>query len=98
LKIATFVTAPKHPKAGRVFITRIDVRAGGNARVRSGTVSCAATVSRSRLRVLSAGFRGGLASCSWRIPRSARGKLVRGSVGLGYQGAKAARSFRLRIR
>ena len=97
LKVAAFITAPKHPAAGRVFSARIDVRSAG-ARVKSGTVSCSATVGGSRLRVLTAGFRSGLASCSWRIPRSGDGKLVRGSVSLGYGGAKVKRSFRLRIR
>ena len=86
-------------EAGRTFAAAIEVsRADTGARVRAGRVLCAAKVGRATLRVRAAGFRKGLARCKWRIPASARGKLLRGSVGLSYRGLRIDRPFAQRVR
>jgi len=65
--------------------------------VRSGIVLCAANAANTPIRRLSVGFRQGLARCSWHIPASAAGTMLRGSVGLSYGGSRIRRSFVQRI-
>src|SRR5215208_315618 len=98
LALTGFVTVPKHSKAGKPFTARVAVvRSDTGAKVTSGTVSCTAKVARARLRVRSAGFRRGLVTCSWRIPRASAKSVLHGSVGLAYRGLKIHRSFTQRI-
>jgi hypothetical protein len=87
-----------HSRAGKPFAASIAVaRQDTGARVRSGKVLCSARLGRTRVKLLRAGFRSGLARCSWRIPAGARNKLLRGSVGLRYRGVGIRRSFVQRI-
>jgi subtilisin family serine protease len=98
LVLVGFSTTPKHSKAGKPFAARIAVaRSDTGARVRSGSVLCAANAASTPIRRLSAGFREGLARCLWHIPASATGKMLRGSVGLSYGGLRIRRSFAQRI-
>jgi len=98
LVLVGFSTTPKHAKAGKPFAARIAVaRADTGARVRSGIVLCAANAANTPIRRLSVGFRQGLARCSWHIPASAAGTMLRGSVGLSYGGSRIRRSFVQRI-
>jgi hypothetical protein len=94
-----FATSPPHSKAGRPFSAEIAVaRKDTGKRVRSGKVLCSARLgTKARVTLVHAGFRGGLARCSWRIPAGTRSKMLRGSVGLRYRGARIYRSFAQRI-
>jgi hypothetical protein len=97
--LVRFATSPAHSKAGKPFAAEIAVaRQDTGKRVRSGKVLCSARLGgRKRLALLRAGFRGGLARCSWSIPAGTRNKMLRGSVGLNYHGARIHRSFAQRI-
>jgi subtilisin family serine protease len=99
LVLVRFATTPVRSKAGKPFAAAIAVaRKDTGARVRTGKVLCSARLGgRSRVHLVRAGFRGGLARCSWRIPAGSRHKLLRGSVGLSYHGATIRRSFTRRI-
>ena len=98
LKVTRFLTIPKRSHAGRLLDARIAVvRTDTGARVRSGGVSCKATVGRLRLAVRSARFRSGLAACSWRVPASAAGKMLRGTVGVTFGGSTISRTFSRRV-
>jgi hypothetical protein len=43
-------------------------------------------------------FAGSRVTCTWRLPRSARGKRLTGTVGVGFQGVEAKRAFATRVR
>lgn len=99
LALTRFVTFPTHSKAGRSFAALIAVtRTDTGARVSAGKVVCPARVGQKRIRLLRAGFRRKMARCAWRIPASAKRKLLRGSVTLKYRGLRVRRSFRQRVR
>jgi hypothetical protein len=64
----------------------------------SGTISCAAGAGHRQLRVLSRLFAGRYAQCVWEVPRTALGKLVRGSIGVRITERRSSlkrQSFRL---
>lgn len=62
-----------------------------------GKVACNATLGGKKL-VARSGFAGVVVTCSWRIPRSARGKRVHGSVTVTFQQVTAKRAFAVRVR
>lgn len=62
----------------------------------SGTIVCSAAVGRRQLRVLRREFVGRRAVCVWDVPRWARGKAVRGAIGVrvtDQQGSLRRRTF-----
>jgi hypothetical protein len=65
--------------------------------VRTGAVSCTAFIGKVRLRARTSGFKSGLAACSWRVPASAARKMLRGSIGVTFEGAATRRTFSRRI-
>ena len=98
LKVTRLVTIPKQSLAGKPLDARMTVvRTDTGAQVKSGAVSCTATIGRKRLRVRSARFRNGLAACSWQVPSSAAGKTLRGTVRLTFEGATTSRTFVRRV-
>ena len=98
LKVKRFITVPKQSRAGKLLDARVEVvRTDTGAQVRSGAVKCTAVIGRVGLRVRVAGFRAGLATCSWRIPASGAGKMLHGSVAVTYQGSTIRRDFRRRV-
>jgi hypothetical protein len=85
-------------RAGRVFTASMRViRSDWNIELDEGRVRCRAKLGRSSLRGRGA-FKAGRLVCSWRLPKSAAGRLVTGSLGTSFQGADASRSFRVRVR
>jgi len=98
LAVVSFATKPSPPSRGRLFVARLSVRrTDTGARLRAGEVSCAARLAGRRLALYAAGFRGMYAECTWRIPSSAKGKLLTGAVGVSARGLRSARSFRSRV-
>jgi hypothetical protein len=63
-----------------------------------GKVRCAARVGTRSLRVARSGFTSGIPYCSWKVPKSAKGKLVRATTSVTYGGATAKKSVSLRVR
>lgn len=98
LKVTHFVTIPKLSRAGKPLDARVTVvRTDTGAQVRTGAVSCTASIGRIRLRARTSGFKSGLAACSWRVPASAVGKTLHGSVRVTFEGATTKRTFSRRI-
>ena len=62
-------------------------------RVTAGSVHCRAEVDGKRLRVLANVFDEGLATCAWRVPRSAKGKVLHGWVSVQVGETNALRLF-----
>ncbi len=98
LGVTSYVTAPKPPRAGKPFsalLATTENDTGGP--VASGTVSCVATVAFKRIPAVTHVLTNGVANCIWKIPATARGKILRGSVTLTVRGVKVSRRFSARI-
>jgi uncharacterized protein YkwD len=62
-------------------------------RVTAGSVHCRAVVDGKRLRVIANVFDDGLATCAWRVPRAAKGKVLHGAIGVQVGTTNALRLF-----
>ena len=98
LSVTAFTTSPKPAKAGRPFAAALAASendTGGP--VQEGTVACAATIALKRISAASHVFANGVATCVWRIPKTARGKTIRGTITLTVKGVQITRSFGAKI-
>jgi thermitase len=96
---AWFVAGYPRATAGERFA------AGGRVRrtdtdelLKSGTISCAARVGTTLLRVVQATFAKAIARCVWQIPASAGGKTLRGSLTVRFADGTETRSFSVRVK
>lgn len=83
-------------RAGSRLVARaafVDMRS--RERRTEGSVRCRAEVDGRRLRVVTNAFKQGLATCAWRVPRSAEGKKLTGVVAVQV-GDRAARRLFIR--
>jgi hypothetical protein len=98
LSVTAFNTSPRPAKAGRSFSATLAANqndTGGP--VASGTVTCAATTAFKRIPAVTHILTNGVANCIWRIPATAKGKTLRGTITLTVQGVKVTRPFSSRI-
>jgi hypothetical protein len=98
LSVTAFNTAPKPAAAGKRFSATLAANendTGGP--VQAGTVTCAATIAFKRIAAVSHVLANGVASCVWAIPKTAKGKTIRGTITLTVKGVKVTRSFSARI-
>ncbi len=63
----------------------------------AGTTTCAATVAFKPIPAVSHTFANGVASCIWQVPKTAKGKTLRGTITLTVKGVKVTRSFSAKI-
>jgi hypothetical protein len=85
---------PRRPLAGRTFTAALTVaRNDTGAVLKGGTVVCTATVGGARITARVRRFVGTQARCAWQIPGSARGKPIRGSITVVFEGRRISRSF-----
>jgi hypothetical protein len=86
---------PAKPRAGSAVSATVRVTAGGSP-LRPSRVSCAGRIGSAKLagkpRAAS-----GTAKCSYRTPRSARGKMLRGTVSFTARGRSFAKRFSVRL-
>jgi hypothetical protein len=98
LTVTAFTTAPKPAKAGRTFSASLAANENDTAGpVQAGTVSCAASIAGKRLVAVTHAVRNGVAICVWRIPATAKGRIVRGLVTLTVRGTSVTRGFSARV-
>jgi hypothetical protein len=88
---------PARPVAGRAFVVSTAVTNDADQAVRSGTVTCVVRVGTARIRAAGR-FVGGRARCSMTVPRTARGKTIRGTMTIRSGGATATAAFSFRVR
>jgi hypothetical protein len=89
---------PQSPVAGRIFRFRLRVVTDRGEVVRRGRVACRARAGKTPARVLAKRWSSGAVSCSWLVPRSARGKKLRAVVRLESEGLTLLRSFARHVR
>jgi hypothetical protein len=98
LSVLAFTTAPKPAKAAKNFVAGLAVNesdTGGP--VTAGTVACAATISFKHIATLSHALKNGIAGCVWHLPKTSKGKTLRGTVTVAVQGAKVTKAFTAKI-
>ena len=89
----SFSLNPRRPQAGRSLTARlVAARSDTGAVVSGGRVVCTASVGGRRIAG-SGRFVGREARCVWRIPGSARGARIRGSIAVVFEGRRVTRSF-----
>lgn len=89
----SFSLNPRRPQAGRSLTARlVAARSDTGAIVSGGRVVCSASVGGRRIAG-SGRFVGREARCVWRIPGSARGARIRGSIAVVFEGRRVTRSF-----
>jgi hypothetical protein len=97
LSVAAFTTSPSPAKAGKTFVASLAVNESDtNGPVDAGTVACSATVAGKRLAAKLHRVANGVATCSWSLPKTAKGT-IKGTVSLTAKGKSVARSFSVKI-
>ena len=98
LKVTAFMTTPKPARAGRTFSASLAANRNDTAGpVEKGTVACDATIALKRIAPVKRALANGVASCIWRIPPSAKGKVLRGRITLTVEGVQVSRGFSSRV-
>jgi hypothetical protein len=98
LVVKTFGRAPLSPKAGgSLTVSLVAARSDTGATIKSGTVTCKATVAFKPVPARVHKVSGGKAICTFPIPKTAKGKTIRGTITLQFEGLTAKRSFSAKI-
>src|SRR5262245_18262542 len=99
LVVRRLFTTPKLPTAGKQFSLKVTAaRSDTNAVIRNGRVTCVGRVGKTSLRAKVSRVVAGAVTCTWLIPKNAKGKQFRGSAAVVFEGLRATRSFSARIR
>ena len=94
LSATAFTTSPKPARAGKPFSVSLAASENDtNGPVATGTVTCAATIAGTRAAASTHVVANGIATCIWKTPKTAKGKLIRGTITLTVQGVKLTRPF-----
>jgi hypothetical protein len=98
LSVLAFTTSPKPAKHGKPLIAGLAVNESDTAGpVQVGTVACTATIATKHVPTQAHGLKNGIAACAWQLPKTSKGKTIRGTVTVTVQGVKVARSFSAKI-
>jgi len=89
-----FRKIPGRPIAGRPFSVRIVAfRSDTGVALQNGTVKCTARVGGRSLTARTHKIANKEAQCAWAIPASARGRTIRGSISVVFEGLKVTKTF-----
>ena len=97
IRLSAAKTVPARPKAGKTaVVSAATLRVETGQSLPSGKVTCTARIVGGAALRGSGRVVGGRATCTFRVPLTAKNKLVRGQIGIVYKGktAKTAFSFR----
>jgi hypothetical protein len=94
---AGVTSRPAKPRARRWFTVSVRVVTDTGEAVTAGAVTCSARVGRKVLRAASRGWRNRAASCTWKLPASARKKILRGSVRVERNALRLTQRFAKRV-
>jgi hypothetical protein len=97
LRAGTATTVPLRPRAGKAFAVRARITRGDTGGpLASGTVTCTVRVGTARIRATGR-VSGGVAVCNMTIPKTAKGKFVRGTMKVTFQGVSTTKTFSYRV-
>jgi hypothetical protein len=97
LAMATPTGAPRKPVAGKAFVVSAVVTRSDAEAVASGQVTCKARAGKQALRATGS-IAGGTARCAMRIPKTAKGKVLRGSLTVQVEDATVTKAFAFKAR
>jgi hypothetical protein len=98
LKQSAFTTTPSPAKAGvRLSASLGATESDTKGPVTAATVTCTATLKGQRLPATHS-LANGVATCYWKLPKTAKGLTVRGTVTVTKQTAKLTQSFAAKVR
>jgi hypothetical protein len=87
-------TTPSSPRAGKTFTVRLTAtRSDTGATIVNGAVACAAKAGTKTVKPKSAKFVGGQAVCVFQIPAGTKGKTLRGTIKIVFEGKSLTRPF-----
>lgn len=86
-------------QAGKAFTVSMTVKDASTKKGVKGTLVCAGKLGRKAIKAArkSSVAKSGKATCVWQLPKSSRGKQIKGSIIETYKGAKVSRSFSKRV-
>jgi hypothetical protein len=97
LKQIAFTTAPKPAKAGARFTASLAATESDTAGpVKKATITCSAKIKGIGIRATHS-LANGVASCYWKLPKTAKGKTLRGTITVTVQGTTLTKSFSAKI-
>jgi hypothetical protein len=98
LRASKVTTTPAKPAAGKAFIVGTRVTRGDNgAALASGVVKCTVRVGTAPLRATGR-VSNGVALCSMKLPKTAKGKLIKVTVKVTFQGVSTTSTYSARIK
>ena len=98
LVFKSLTMAPKTPKAGKTFTVRMAAtRSDTKAAIVNGQVDCTARAGTRAVRATSERFVGGQAACVFKIPAGTKGKTLRGTITIIFEGKRLVRPFSAKI-
>jgi hypothetical protein len=98
LSVSAFTVGPKPAKVGKKLVASLAANESDtNGPVQAGTVACSATVAGKHLSATAHRLANGVATCSWLVPRGAKGSTVHGTVSLTVKGTKVVRAFAVKV-
>jgi Tol biopolymer transport system component len=100
LKVVAVLRSPVYPTAGRSFEVILGAAEVSGADIGILRIGCTASLGGKPLRPASKRFveLTGRATCIWKIPATARGKLLRGTISAASPAALVSRRFSFRVR
>jgi hypothetical protein len=98
LVFKSMTTSPTRPKAGKAYTVRLSAtRSDTGAAIANGQVDCAARVGTKALQPKSEKFVARQAVCVFQLPANAKGKTIRGTITIIFEGKKLTRPFTAKI-
>jgi len=98
LRASTMTATPAKPSAGKAFAVGTRVTRGDNgAALATGTVACTARVGTAPLRATGR-IRNGVSFCAMTIPKTAKGKLVKVTIKVTFQGVSTTKTYSARVK
>jgi hypothetical protein len=97
LVVKSFGTRPAKPRPSGSFTVNIVVARSDAAPLTSATLACKATLGGKALRPTSTILVGSRASCTWSIPKTAKGQTLRATITVQAEALKASRSVVAKI-
>jgi hypothetical protein len=88
---------PKKPVAGKAFVVTSVVTRSDAEAVSSGQLTCQAKAGKQTLRSTGS-LTGGSARCAMRVPKGAKGKVLRGSLTAKVEDATVTKAFKFTVR
>jgi Tol biopolymer transport system component len=100
LEVVAFLRSPGQPLAGRPFEIILGAAEISGADIGILRITCSANVGGKALRATTKRFveLSGRATCIWKIPANARGKVLKGTISAASPASFVSRSFSFRVR